>query len=1105
MKIFRRRVFEIAFIIAIGFIPFLWFRGNEVILGHDAGLPLSPLQHFIDRLYTWTVRFGFGNDQTYALPGIFIHGLEALLSYSGFNLQQMQKISFVFWFVLPGLSMYYLASRIEERMRIQFLSFFSSVFYMINHFLLQGWFVAERTKFSVYAALPIFVAILIDWSMGKTKTLNAAIIISILFFFLNGLASLPLFGGVFIVFLVFVIVYFFQEFSAKRIRKMGYLIGLILFFSILLQAYWLFPFVSSLSKSYGVSVDFFGGKRGILDWVKYVSENSSYSNLLRLQGVPEWYQNPLHPYASVFLNSNLLIIISSVLPIMAFTPLLIYRKLKHRWLILLFSLMAVISLILVAGAHPPFGVIYVFLMENVPGFIAFRNPFYKFSSALWLSYAILIGLTISLILTKINSRSRVASYSILFLLGMGIILYSYPFLNGSFFDYIRDKRSNRVAVPEYIFDFGKWSETEERVGKKTLVLPPPNPDGKVEEYRWGYWSLAPLSTLLTNSQIINNSLYVSKDEDVLLSNLYYMMETNQSGWQNLARILGIDSFVLRKDFVWDNPSSPSVNPKQFENALFDENVTKIATFGKWEVYDLKTSDHDFSQNTSYSYVSGDINSLVKISTLPGFLYKSPLVINNKTNLAPKSIKPSSIYLDAKCIMCDQQWKFINTLQYTPTITQGSLLYPFISNQISRSEFELIDKPEDLSIFYAQVILRNILGFQKSIDLKEDQAILDLIEKDTVLYSNKLHRLLQLDGQYFTNDNLIDLLNYIRTQEIVIKQIVEKNPKLTKQTSEISNVFGKNSRLIETISYRSANEHEKKFLLNTPVEGEFEVYYRPNDDTNVDQVKLYINGLQIYNKAQEINGDWYSFGKHNLKSSNNRVMLDQLSANRIIFTSVNINKENSCFYTKPVSARRNEIYKLSFDHFSNELGSKFFVAFIPSGAKVESAQSIDSLTSHTTSRSYETMYAVGGNSGFQAVICNRENLDDKNDYSISIENLNLRKVAVPDLLFVKQSDENSKALVAVTRKDNTSYSLKLSSQNHRTILTFMQSFNQNWITTRSENHIVVNGFANGWIMSPNSSDIIVEYKVQKLFRIGILVSLITLIFLCVFLFLRRNKK
>ncbi len=47
----------ILFLILIGIItPLLWFKPGYIIAGHDAGLALDPIVHFIDRLSLWTYR-----------------------------------------------------------------------------------------------------------------------------------------------------------------------------------------------------------------------------------------------------------------------------------------------------------------------------------------------------------------------------------------------------------------------------------------------------------------------------------------------------------------------------------------------------------------------------------------------------------------------------------------------------------------------------------------------------------------------------------------------------------------------------------------------------------------------------------------------------------------------------------------------------------------------------------------------------------------------------------------------------------------------------------------------------------------------------------------
>src|SRR3990167_11115941 len=99
----KRILIDLIIISILGLLPFLWLKGGAVLLGHDAGLALDPLLHFLDRIFVWSQRFSLGTDQNGALLGaFFIHGFEALLAWLGLNLHWGQLIQFIFWFTVPG-------------------------------------------------------------------------------------------------------------------------------------------------------------------------------------------------------------------------------------------------------------------------------------------------------------------------------------------------------------------------------------------------------------------------------------------------------------------------------------------------------------------------------------------------------------------------------------------------------------------------------------------------------------------------------------------------------------------------------------------------------------------------------------------------------------------------------------------------------------------------------------------------------------------------------------------------------------------------------------------------------------------------------------------
>src|SRR3989344_6113655 len=127
---------EIAFIFLLGLIPLLWFKKGYLAAGHDMSYPLAPIDYWLDRLYVWTNMAGsFGSNQTDAIPGIFIHGLQAFFYFLTSNLQLAQKLDFIFWFVLPGITMYILLKSLHPKKDEFLIRISGTLFYMLNHYL----------------------------------------------------------------------------------------------------------------------------------------------------------------------------------------------------------------------------------------------------------------------------------------------------------------------------------------------------------------------------------------------------------------------------------------------------------------------------------------------------------------------------------------------------------------------------------------------------------------------------------------------------------------------------------------------------------------------------------------------------------------------------------------------------------------------------------------------------------------------------------------------------------------------------------------------------------------------------------------------------------
>lgn len=1114
----KRTVIELLIIIAVGFTPLLWFHGKQVILGHDAGLTLFPISHFLDRLFAWTERFGFGSDQTYAMPGFFIHGLEALVAYLGFNLQTTQKIVFVFWLLLPGLTMYYFASLLGKKLNLKYFVLPAVVFYMFNHFLLQGWFVAERTKFSLYAALPLVMAFLFDWEEKRRSTIKTGFFLSLILFFLNGEASLPLFGGIILSVFVFIIFYFIKDFSLQRVKEILKLIGSFALISAFLNAYWLLPYGSYILRSYSNTVEQAGGLSGVLGWLSYVSQDSSLINIFRLQGIPEWYLNPLHPYSSLFLNNPFLITISFLIAIGAFLPLYLIKDSEKRKKVIFFSFLALFSMIFMAGSHPPFGQIYVFLINFIPGFVAFRNPFYKFAPALWFSYAILIGFTINYFLQKVELRRKLLAYGLYFVFSLGIILYSFPFFTGSFFDYIVGQRSMRVDVPQYILDYGKWSESPDRINTKVLALPPPNSENKFDAYTWGYWSISPLTSLLTNAPVINESNYMSLSEISIVETLYKMMKTNEPGWQNLARILGIKSFVLRNDFIWNLKGSPTDEPEEFKEALKSSDLTLVKTFGEWQIYDFKDENApNIKVSPTLNYLVGDVRDLGKVSSLPDFNSKEPIYVSTTVSYDPEEILKMRdvLYLVPACVSCNLQHKFINIDLFVPLITRDSIFYPLIKFKSRLAEKKLIARPKKIN-YYLYKSLSSILAFDKFVFQKKDPGLL----KDEIRdYGKLLNNIVKPLNDYFLsveaidNNFLLELSDVLRIEKtIIIRNSTNLSDKetldfLNEKYRFLENIRGK----VDSVIWRTTDEINKRYLVLSNSDLEFDLLYRPNSSSSVSaMVSFTLDNKNYEAKPKPISAWWFSLGKISLSKGTHKLNIRQASENLYTEPStvkLNSSSDFSCFLSNKITGDKDDIYRISFQHRRFSGSRKFFAKIFPSDITLNPLDTTgDVLDSTSVWDNYTVEHALREDGSFYLTICNRP-LPDKEEFTSSIEmkDVNIRKITVPDVVFYNSSSAEGQADAKFEKKSQTEYVLSTDSKNMRKVVLLNESYNKNWILTNSNDNIqfTANGYANGWIVNENEPIVAIKYKLQDLVGFGFVLSFISTLLSFIYLLFRKK--
>jgi len=184
----------------------------------------------------------------------------------------------------------------------------------------------------------------------------------------------------------------------RRLR-FGFLAGGV---SVLLNCYWILPLLILKENT----LDTLGSAYTTVEALRFFSFADFSHAIAALH--PNWPENVFGK--TYFLQPEFLI-----LPLISFMSLLLVTRSKReqhefRW-VWSFAVLGLVGIFLAKGANAPFGFVYIWLFEYVPGFVMFRDPT-KFYVLIMVSYAVLIPSTFNVISVVVNKHTREASWII---------------------------------------------------------------------------------------------------------------------------------------------------------------------------------------------------------------------------------------------------------------------------------------------------------------------------------------------------------------------------------------------------------------------------------------------------------------------------------------------------------------------------------------------------------------------------------------------------------------------------------------------------------------------------------------------------------------------
>lgn len=619
-------ILDLCFILLLGLTPLLWFHSDFIINSED--MVLHPdFEKWRNIFYVWNEQVSVGTNYILTVPAVIFQTLTALPQILGATAAQSQRILFVIWFTLPGLTMYWMMREFVRGPGSRAAALMAVGLYMFNLYQIPMWIGFSIANLCAYATLPaILVLVRRVWQEKKLFSGWGLALVLVLLIASGAAINPPLM----LVLILFMVGYFISLFLAEdkfpkgksRRQFFKFLFGLSLVI-VSVQSFWIIPFLGQFLLNLSL-VDLAKTAESIesTGWLTGISASTGLLNVLRMQADWTWYQGWMEPYTtySSAYRTNIILHLFAWIPCTLAVIGAFWGKGACRKF---FGWATGLSLMLSMGAN---GFImkplYTWLVENVPLFWIIRSPWYKFGIITALGFAYLGGLGTAVIFQRtkrfLTIEGRPAKVSIVILLFLANLIYTYPLVLGKMFPLPHERTvlpSRHADVPEYVWQASQWFDDQKEFSRIITL-----PESTSWIYPWGFAGSMPAVFQFSHRPVVypffNKLAFNSGSNDLL--KLYY--RSLYEGWTDhageFARLLGSryilhESDVRYKLFAGDTDDPAFIREKLSKQS--DIELTK--SFGAWDIYRLKGGVERIYSAPTLTPIIGDFNTLVPIIAL----------------------------------------------------------------------------------------------------------------------------------------------------------------------------------------------------------------------------------------------------------------------------------------------------------------------------------------------------------------------------------------------------------------------------------------------------------------------------------------------------------
>lgn len=584
----RTRWLDAAFLALCAGLVFLWFQPGHLILAEDIRVPYQPAQ-WPDHLHAWDAQINTGSDYNIGdFPGLLHHGAEAALQWLGVPMATAQRLLFFAWFLLPGLGMYYMMGAFVHGPGARAARLLAANFYMFNLHLEPIWLLKDVATLSAYATFPWAIRLFVEGCQQAERRRRSLLWLGLVFVVGSGTGVNP---PVQLIAATVLPLYLSFWLATARWRRRPTPQGALMFGGQVaalwlgINAFWLIP-VAMKTGQYTATGIAATAQSVSLDWLRGVSANTNWMNVIRFQGHWTWYegwQEPYHTYATLYHTQPLLLGLSWVAPAFVLIGLVTVRHTHH----LFFMLLTAIGVTLGLGTHAPMTSIYLWCVKHVPLFWTIRGPYYKFGLLAILGYAFFIGLVGRQWYLACRARAGVAAAgAVLLTLMLVNMVYAFPVTIGRMYATQAERKflpPNHVRIPPHVWAAARWLD-QQSMGEFFRVLTVP----EVETwfYEWGLAAGRPALVQVGRTPMLYRMAnpLVPTSEQTLLRAFYRALYEGQTPRLGLiTRLLNAKYLLHETDLKYWVPTQDMDDPPFIRRRLaWQPAFVQNRAFGPWE-------------------------------------------------------------------------------------------------------------------------------------------------------------------------------------------------------------------------------------------------------------------------------------------------------------------------------------------------------------------------------------------------------------------------------------------------------------------------------------------------------------------------------------------